>query len=340
MLKDQKTYCLLVVEDNTGDFVLIQDYLEESILHSEIIRAKTLKEAKGYCEKDIPFDLILLDLSLPDKVGEELVKEMVFVGRNRPVVVLTGYTDMKFAVRSLSLGVSDYLLKDELSPQVLYKSIVYNIERNKNYIRLKESEQRYSELFQLSPQPMWVYDRDSFAFLDVNQAAIDHYGYTHDEFMAMTILDIRPDHLVDEVKSLVEERRKVSGGFFRGLFKHKKKNGTVIDVEVRSNSINYKGAKANVILANDITERLKHVNIIEEQNLRLREIAWTQSHVVRAPLSRLMGLVSLVQSNIINEQERTQLLQYIEQSAEEMDEIIREIVKKTEGMNVKPTKKK
>jgi PAS domain S-box-containing protein len=340
MLKDQKSYQLLVVEDNTGDFVLIQDYLEEVIVQAEVKRATTLNEVKEIFSASYTFDLILLDLSLPDSSGEMLVQEVIECCGDDPVVVLTGYTDVSFAVRSLGLGVSDYLLKDELSPQMLYKSIVYNIERNRNLSRIRESEHRYSELFHLSPQPMWVYDMDTFAFLDVNRAAVDHYGFSHDEFMAMTILDIRPEHLVEEVKTLVEERRKLKGGYYKGVFKHKKKNGEVIDVEIRSNSIRYKGKRAKIILANDITERLRQVRIIEEQNQRLREIAWTQSHVVRAPLSRLMGLVDLVQNNVLKEEELNEILKYIVHSAEEMDEIIRDIVKKTERMNVGPPNKK
>ncbi len=336
MVKDQKTYHLLVVEDNTGDFVLIQDYLEEVTFNAKVKRATTLRETKRIFSENEGFDLILLDLSLPDISGERLVKEVIDSCGDDPVVVLTGYTDVNFAIRSLGLGVSDYLLKDELSPQMLYKSIVYNIERNRNLSRLKESEHRYSELFHLSPQPMWVYDMDTFAFLDVNKAAVDHYGYSYEDFLSMTILNIRSDHLVEEVKTLVEERRKLQGGYFMGVFQHKKKNGEVIDVEIRSNSINFKGKMAKIILANDITERLRQVHIIEEQNKRLREIAWTQSHVVRAPLSRLMGLVDLLKNNALSEDELSQMLDYIVSSAEEMDEIIHEIVKRTEGMNVGP----
>ncbi len=340
MLKDQKSYELLVVEDNTGDFVLIQDYLEEVIVQAEVKRATTLRDVQQVFLSNPSFDLILLDLTLPDSSGETLVKEVMECCGDNPVVVLTGYTDVNFAVRSLSLGVSDYLLKDELSPQMLHKSIVYNIERNRNVSRIKESEQRYSELFHLSPQPMLVYDMDTFAFLDVNKAAVIHYGFSYEEFLSMTVLDIRPKETVEEVRELIEKRRKSEEEYFKGIFKHRKKNGEVIDVEIKSNSISFKGKRAKIILANDITERLRQVRIIEEQNQRLREIAWTQSHVVRAPLSRLMGLVDLVKNNVLKEDELNQILKYIVHSAEEMDEIIRDIVKKTEGMNVGPPPKR
>lgn len=157
MHKDKKHFRLLVVEDNEGDFFLIKDYLEEMILVPEVSRTVSFSQACQILGDPInSFDVILLDLSLPDKNGLELIEGMLALDLSIPVIVLTGYTDFSFAVTSLALGISDYLLKDDLTATTLYKSVVYNIERNKNIISLKESEQRYSDLFHLSPQPMWV----------------------------------------------------------------------------------------------------------------------------------------------------------------------------------------
>ncbi|CAD5257993.1 MULTISPECIES: PAS domain S-box protein [unclassified Imperialibacter] len=79
----------------------------------------------------------------------------------------------------------------------------------------------------------------------------------------------------------------------------------------------------------DVTERTIHLNAIEEQNQRLRDIAWMQSHVVRAPVARIMGLVDLVSSDSSTNEDKTKLLQYIDLSARELDEIIRDITAKT-----------
>jgi len=69
-----------------------------------------------------------------------------------------------------------------LNSHVLYKSITYAIERRKVISELEESKRRYSNLFHLSPQPMWLYDTETYEFLQVNVAAIEHYGYSEDEF--------------------------------------------------------------------------------------------------------------------------------------------------------------
>ena len=332
MKKNKDLYKILVIEDNLGDFILVKDFLEETILAPEIDQASDFKEALLKLKKDSHlFQAVFLDLSLPDKSGEDLIKEIILLAKEIPVIVLTGYTDTSFAIKSLALGASDYLLKDELTATTLFKSLTYNIERNKNLLKLKESELRYSDLFQLSPQPMWVYDVDTLHFLDVNKAAISHYGYSQEEFLSMTIIDLLTKKDVPMPTNSNESNSSTTDASL-GLLKHRIKSGEIINVDVRSNTLAYNGRKANIVLVNDVTEKLKHTQIIENQNLGLKEIAWTQSHVVRAPLSRMLGLIDLIKSDIIEPEEFEEFLGYLEKSALEIDVIIREIVRKTEKL--------
>ena len=108
-----------------------------------------------------------------------------------------------------------------------------------------------------------------------------------------------------------------------------KKNGEVISVEVRGNEIEFNNKRAKVILATDITEKLTYIDAIEKQNKRLKQIAWEQSHLVRAPLSRLMGIVDLIENGALEVSEKEELLSDILQSAKEMDATIKEISDKT-----------
>ncbi|MBE9464181.1 PAS domain S-box protein [Dyadobacter subterraneus] len=332
MEKDKNLYKILVIEDNPGDFALIEDFLDEQMVSPEIFQAKTFKEGQALLvEKGLAVNVILLDLSLPDKSGENLIMEIVALSAGIPIIVLTGYPDISFSVKSLSLGVSDYLLKDELSASNLYKSILYSIERKKKSAELEESEKRYSDLFQLSPQPMWVYDLETLKFLNVNDAAIRHYGYSLEEFRGMTIRDIRP---VEELPKLEEAlyltRRQSSTFHYNGISRHRKKNGEIIQAEIQSNGIYIDGRRARVVLINDITERLRYIEAIESQNQKLQEIAWLQSHVVRAPVARLMGIVDLIKNYQHSENEQNELLDHILISANELDGIIRDIANKTQ----------
>jgi two-component system, cell cycle sensor histidine kinase and response regulator CckA len=121
---------------------------------------------------------------------------------------------------------------------------------------LARSEERYRLLFEASPLPMWVYDSQTLGFLAVNEAAIRHYGYTRQEFMAMTIKDIRPAEDVDAVLASIQG----SGGPgspMPGTWRHRKKDGTVIDVEITAGRVTFEGRAAALVLSHDVTERIR-----------------------------------------------------------------------------------
>jgi PAS domain S-box-containing protein len=100
---------------------------------------------------------------------------------------------------------------------------------------LRESEESYRLLFENNPNPMWVYDLETLAFLAVNNAAIRHYGYTREEFLAMTIKDIRP---AEHVPLLLEEVKRVSQGLSAaGVWTHRKRDGSLIDVEITGHTL-------------------------------------------------------------------------------------------------------
>jgi len=117
---------------------------------------------------------------------------------------------------------------------------------------MPDSEGQYQILFQANPLPMWVYDVQTFAFLAVNNAAIEHYGYSREEFLAMTILDIRPAEDVPRVKEVLPGIR--AGLHHAGVWRHRKKDGVIIEAEVSSQLLTFEGREARLVLARDITD--------------------------------------------------------------------------------------
>jgi len=196
---------------------------------------------------------------------------------------------------------------------------------------LDASQKRYRDLFHLSPQPMWVYEVETLNFLDVNDAAINHYGYSREEFLNMKIIEIRPPEDIPETLTAVKQTK---NELIQRIFRHQKKNGEIIYVEIQRNIIQFKNKITHLILANDITERIKYIDAIEKQNLKLKEIAFMQSHMVRAPLSKIMGLIDLIKNTQITDNEKTELLDYILTSAYELDSIIKDISGKTERVEL------
>jgi two-component system cell cycle sensor histidine kinase/response regulator CckA len=120
-------------------------------------------------------------------------------------------------------------------------------------------EESYRRLFERHPQPMWVFDPRSLRFLAVNEAALATYGYSREEFLAMTIADIRPPEDREALRGALADadRRYASAGVWR----HRKKDGTIMNVRVASNALEFEGRTARLVLAEDITDRMR----LEEQ---------------------------------------------------------------------------
>jgi PAS domain S-box-containing protein len=133
---------------------------------------------------------------------------------------------------------------------------------------LRQSEARYRTLFESNPLPMWLSDLDALRFLNVNEAAIAHYGYSREDFLAMSLADIRPPEDVDK---LVTRARQTSAGLKQhGVWRHLKKDGTPIDVELTANTMEIDGRRVALVLAHDVTERLRAERALRESEARFR----------------------------------------------------------------------
>jgi PAS domain S-box-containing protein len=256
---------ILLVEDNVGDRLLVKEYLIAARLTaSQIYEAATLAEAIRLIKEASP-EIILLDLSLPDSYGIQSFTQ-IYALTNAPIVVLSGMSDETVAFETVRLGAQDYLLKGEFDEKLLTKSITYSIERKKNLYRLVESEEKYKFLFDNNPIPMWAFDVHSFEFLMVNQAAIQHYGYSREEFLSMTILDIAPPEDVERAKMGIQASLGRPSLNESGEWIHCRKDGSRIEVEAISHTIEIDGRTAWLVVVYDVTERNK-----AREQLRLRE---------------------------------------------------------------------
>jgi len=269
MKRDKKQYRILVIEDNPGDFVIVEDLLTEQISLPAITHVVNYNEAFDILAAGTIFDIILLDLSLPDKNGQDLIASMLLIAP-APVIILTGYTDIDFSIKSISLGIFDYLLKDDLTSAALYKSIIYAIERKKNVSILQESEKRYSDLFQLSPQPMFVFDIETYMFVQVNKAAIDLYGYTEAEFMKITLMDVKQEEDIAYTKLNIKKPHPADE-IYKSTVMHHKKSGELIEVEIYSTPITINDKNLRMVIAIDVTEKKQYEHKITKAIIKTQE---------------------------------------------------------------------
>lgn len=258
MIQDSNaTYRLLVIEDNPGDFALIEDFLGANSFVDSLDHAKTFSEAKQYLKKaDYTYHAVLLDLKLPDKEGEDLIKNTVKLASPAAVIVLTGHSDLHFGVKSLSMGISDYIVKENLNPHALWKSIRYSIERNLMFKKLRNSEHRYRELFENNPSPMLIWNPNSRQIIDSNTEAELTYGYTKSEFLTLKVDDIQLDKFERPISSNQNGNPDALPNPPRQVWRHQKKDEEVFFVEVNGHLLEYKGDISSLMLMNDVTEKI------------------------------------------------------------------------------------
>ena len=249
-----QTLRILHLEDNPADALLVRDLLQHDGLAAQVRHVgnrteflQALPEAK--------WDVLISDYRLPDFTGLDALKIVREKYPLLPFILMSGTIGEQAAIESLKAGATDYVLKhnrDRL-PSAVRRAVAESAERmlrHEAQEELKRSEKQYRILFQGNPHPMWVFDLETLRLLEVNEAAVQHYGYSRDEFLQMTLADLRVQG-PDNADRLLGRETTTSGLIWR----HRRKNGTAMDMEVVWSPLAFHGKLAALTMATDVTTR-------------------------------------------------------------------------------------
>ena len=260
---------ILVVKDDRQVLNLLVDLLEPE--GYKVIPAESARRALELTSTFLA-DLIISDVVMPEMNGLELCQRLKTnpATASIPVIMVSAVRKEEAAlIEGYSAGADDYVEIPFRNEELLIK-VARLIERHRAQKALQKSAKEYRLLFKANPCPMWLCDQQTLQFLAVNDAAVKHYGYSREEFLAMTIKDIRPE---EEVADLIEHvTTTMSPHADAGVWRHRRKDGTVIDVDVAWHKVEFSGRAAYFVLANDVTEKKRSETALIESEQRYREI--------------------------------------------------------------------
>ncbi|WP_342329065.1 PAS domain S-box protein [Pedobacter sp. FW305-3-2-15-E-R2A2] len=197
--------------------------------------------------------------------------------------------------------------------------------------KLDASERYYRNVFDSNPVPMYIFELNTGNFLKVNDAAVKKYGYTKEEFLSMNITNIRP---TSEISKLMDIFSTIKTRTYSGILTHMSKDGKSFPVEIDTNIVSLDGVDARLVLATDVSKRVNYVRMIEKQNQDFKNIAWIQSHKVRAPLTNIMSLTEMMLQNPHGD--HIDLLYMLKESTMQLNETIESIVHQAEENQIPP----
>ncbi|MBV8761281.1 MAG: response regulator [Deltaproteobacteria bacterium] len=253
---------VLIVDDNEDDAELILRELRRHGIEPSWKHATNADELRALLTE--PWDVVLSDWSMPRFDGLAAFRIVREVDADVPFIISSGTIDEEIAVTALKAGVHDFVNKNKLTrlvPAIQREMREAEVRRTRKKTEaevarqrelVQRSEDRYRAMFDSSPLPMWTYDRETLRFVAVNDAAVRHYGYTRDELLGMTLADIRPAADLEALRQDVERSRGISA---HQVWRHRKKDGSLIAVEVTANDIVIDGRPLRLALINDVTER-------------------------------------------------------------------------------------
>src|SRR5579863_10250766 len=201
----------MLIENSEADAELILRELERAGFQCKPQIVATRAEFLEHLDR-FPFDIVLADYRLPGWTGMDAFSAMRQAGRDVPFILVTGILGEEVAVECIKQGVTDYVLKDRLMrlPLVVARALEESALRDARTFMvqaLRQSEANSLFLFAHNPLPMWVFERETLQILQVNDAALRHYGYDRVEFLQMSALDLHPAEEVVKLMAAFQNGR-------------------------------------------------------------------------------------------------------------------------------------
>ncbi|WP_417886178.1 PAS domain S-box protein [Zunongwangia sp.] len=249
------------------------DFLDNII----VSQCNSLASLGKIVEEQNSCDILVLHLKEPQKELNIIFINFPNLTSKFPVIAITNNCKSASEANAFKYGVSDYIHFREITPALLSRSITYGIERYEGLKQLRDSRRNYRTIYNNSPLPIWILDRDDLSFLNVNDSAFKLYGYTKKEFLELDICDL---YLENDKECLKTIFKQLSVNFSNKLAKHKLKSGKIVQVQIQCTSICFFGKNAILIIINNVTDKIYAFSELQKGKERFKALLQESSDFI------------------------------------------------------------
>ena len=313
---------ILVLEDDNFAYRTIELQLENiGYQPCDIVRCIKLSDLENGNHKEI--EIVLTDLSLPDSACNDTFKKVKKKFPYTPVIVITGTDETEVAIKSLQQGAQDYLVKGEFNDQMLKRSMLFAIERNKVYDNVFIEKQKLRAIINNTEDIIWLVDKDHKVIL-----GNDSFWKRIKKISGKEKDDVHTSDIDEElVKKWTGYYDLALKGELTKMIWQEVINGDKTYEEARFNLIHDKDN--NIIglscFSRDITKQFTHLKMIKHQNKQLKEIAWVHSHEFRGPVTTILGLAQLFNIDEHDHEENAEIVKNLVIATNKLDDVIKKI---------------
>jgi PAS domain S-box-containing protein len=328
---------ILHLEDLASDAELIERELKKSNIQFELLLVGNKQEFENAIKEFNP-EIILSDHSLPSFSSTDALRIVKSEGIKVPFILITATVSEEFAVNIIKEGADDYILKDRLQrlPSAVLSAIKkkrLELEREKAEENLKNSEQRFREIFENAPEAIIVFDARTGLISRYNNNALKLLKYSGDELLKRSPYDVSPPLQPDGQSSQKKSVRYISDAMNgkKPVFEWTVHDSAQTELMCEVRLVKLSGAEGNKILASfvDITERKNTEKIREKitadlvrHNKDLQQFAYIISHNLRAPVANIIGLTTMLEEIPLNEEMIKEIIRNLGISAVKLDNVI------------------
>ncbi len=326
---------ILLIDDDEDDYVIIRDMLSDITQENlDLDWVSTYEEALDVIDNR-QHDVCLLDYYLGKHTGLDVLHKALSNGYEAPIIMLTGLGDHRVDVRAMEAGAADYLIKGEINPYLLERSIRYAVQHRRILEALREREDRFRSLVQNSSDIIAVLRADGIIQY-VSNSCKRVMGYEQADVAGENVLDfVHPDDVPQFqafFERLVEDPDAELSAEFR--FSHSDKSWRILEI-TGSNLLDHPSIKGIVINARDVTEqRLAEEKVeryaadLERSNRELEQFGYVISHDLREPLRMVSSFLRLLDNRYSDQLDAKgkEFIDYAVDGAERMQEMIRALL--------------